>query len=480
MDTTDNSNKHRRYNICMVSDFCYPGFGGVESHLMSLCMGLLKLGHHVIIITKSFGDRHGVRYMTNGVKIYYLPVLTIDTASGKATLPLLYGMFPIYRQIWIREQIEIVHGHQCTGGMGMEALLHARTMGLHTVFTDHSLFGFGDAAGIHINKVMEYVLSDIDHVVCVSHTSRDNLVLRANIHPYQQMSVIPHAVDTGVFKPEKKERGDGCLVKKDNSKITIAVITRLVYRKGVDLLAFVIPIICKKHPEVNFIIAGDGPKYTLLKQIIEQNRLDDRVELIGAVPHSKVRDVLRRGHIFLNTSLTEAFCMAILEASAMGLLVVSTAVGGVPEVLPEDLAILCEANTSSVVRAVDEAIERHKQIEDFPKIQWERHRKIKRMYNWDSVAKRTSAMYDKVMALDSNRSLWHRLQCVRSGGFWFGQICSLLIAAGHLYYKYLEWVQPREDIDICCKFPVEDYVTVDNPTIKPVNDIREMLNQDGE
>ncbi len=38
-----------------------------------------------------------------------------------------------------------------------------------------------------------------------------------------------------------------------------------------------------------------------------------------------------RGQVFLNASLTEAFCMAIVEAAAAGLLVVSTAVGGVPE-----------------------------------------------------------------------------------------------------------------------------------------------------
>lgn len=40
----------------------------------------------------------------------------------------------------------------------------------------------------------------------------------------------------------------------------------------------------------------------------------------------------RRGHLFLNCSLTEAFCMALVEAAAAGLLVVSTRVGGVPEV----------------------------------------------------------------------------------------------------------------------------------------------------
>jgi phosphatidylinositol N-acetylglucosaminyltransferase subunit A len=47
--------------------------------------------------------------------------------------------------------------------------------------------------------------------------------------------------------------------------------------------------------------------------------------------------VLRQGSIFLNTSLTEAFGIAILEAACAGLHVVSTRVGGVPEILPEDM-----------------------------------------------------------------------------------------------------------------------------------------------
>ena len=46
----------------------------------------------------------------------------------------------------------------------------------------------------------------------------------------------------------------------------------------------------------------------------------------------QVPAVLARGCVFLNTSLTETFCMALVEAAAAGLLVVSTRVGGVPEV----------------------------------------------------------------------------------------------------------------------------------------------------
>jgi len=44
-----------------------------------------------------------------------------------------------------------------------------------------------------------------------------------------------------------------------------------------------------------------------------------RVRLLGALDHKDVRDVLVQGHVFLNTSLTEAFCMAIVEGASCGL-----------------------------------------------------------------------------------------------------------------------------------------------------------------
>jgi len=43
-------------------------------------------------------------------------------------------------------------------------------MGIKACFTDHSLFGFADASSILTNKVLKFTLSEIDHVICVSHT----------------------------------------------------------------------------------------------------------------------------------------------------------------------------------------------------------------------------------------------------------------------------------------------------------------------
>lgn len=56
----------------MVSDFFYPNMGGVESHIFTLSICLMKLGHKVVVITHSYDGRRGVRYMTNGLKVVVL------------------------------------------------------------------------------------------------------------------------------------------------------------------------------------------------------------------------------------------------------------------------------------------------------------------------------------------------------------------------------------------------------------------------
>lgn len=96
------------------------------------------------------------------------------------------------------------------------------------------------------------------------------------------------------------------------------MVSRLVYRKGTDLLVGVIAEICQRYPEVDFLIAGDGPKRICIEEVRERNKLHSRITLLGSIQNHKVRDTLVKGHIFLNTSLTEAFCIAILEAVSCG------------------------------------------------------------------------------------------------------------------------------------------------------------------
>jgi len=407
-----------RHHICMATDFFYPNVGGVESHVYQLSQCLIARGHKVIVITHYYGDRQGIRYMTSGLKVYYLP---IKPFYNQALLPTILTSLPLVRDVLLRERITIVHGHSSFSTLAHEAMVHARLLGISTVFTDHSLFGFADASSIITNLILRCSLCSCEHVICVSHTSKENTCLRASLKP-EKVSVIPNALDATAFTPRKtvaaklsegSQRGsesNECvstnlddhdkseapfpdLTPAHGDRITVVIVSRLVYRKGTDILAGVIPVICAKYPEVDFLIGGDGPKRLAIEEIREKSGLLDRVTLLGAVDHAKVPDVLRQGQIFLNTSLTEAFCIAICEAVSCGLHVVSTKVGGIPEVLPEQLITLAEPSISSVITALESAIQRYKRGEFLSPETC--HEMIKKMYTWQDIARRTEIVYDE-------------------------------------------------------------------------------------
>ncbi|XP_066281291.1 phosphatidylinositol N-acetylglucosaminyltransferase subunit A-like [Branchiostoma lanceolatum] len=421
------------HNVCMVSDFFFPNTGGVESHIYQLSQCLLQRGHKVVIITHAYGRRTGVRYLTNNLKVYYLPLMV---AYNQCILPTLFPTLPIIRYILLREGITIVHGHSAFSALAHEAMFHACTMGINTVFTDHSLFGFADASSIITNKILKFSLADVQNVICVSHTSKENTVLRAALAPHK-VYVIPNAVDSAVFTPDPSQRR--------SDRTTVVVMSRLVYRKGIDLLAGIIPVLCASHPDVHFLIGGDGPKRILLEEVREQYQLHDRVQLLGSVSHEDVRDVLVQGDIFLNTSLTEAFCIAIVEAESCGLQVVSTRIGGVPEVLPDQLIYLAEPSVKSLLNALKNAAEDKRRGRIIsPR---ERHERISAMYTWQDVARRTETVYDATAELPSS-TLADRIHRYSHSGSGWVLFVLLLVIVNYLFWKLLEILVPRKKIEL--------------------------------
>ncbi|KAH9917322.1 transferase [Fomitopsis serialis] len=422
----------------MVCDFFHPNVGGVESHIYMLSANLIKRGHRVIVITHSHPpDRVGIRWLLPGLKVYYVPFPTI---ASSATLPNFLTFLPYLRTIVLREGVELIHAHASLSALGHEGILHAHHMGVRTVFTDHSLFGFDDAASILTNKLLEAALRNVDAAICVSHTGRENTVLRARLPP-ECVYVIPNALVADQFKPDPNA--------KKTNEVTIVVISRLAYRKGIDLLVATAPRICALFPNVKFVIGNDagadGPKMIDLLQMREKHTLQDRIEMLGSVRHSDVPDVRRAnpGSIFLNTSLTESFGIAILEAACAGLYVVATRVGGVPEILPDDMMSFANPDEDDVVRAMAEAIDIVSKGQHDPA---RAHARVKQFYDWAQIAERTERVYSNVMRTRP-RSFWVRLQRTLELGRFAGPIFTIILLVDCLFFAFLEWWIPRGTID---------------------------------
>ena len=104
-------------------------------------------------VSNTNGTYSGVRYLKSGVKVYYVPRVTIRGTN--CCYPTIFGVLKIFRIACVRENVNVVHAHQ-GGTLSHECALHAKTLQIPcVVFTDHSLFGMnGDVASIHSNKVL--------------------------------------------------------------------------------------------------------------------------------------------------------------------------------------------------------------------------------------------------------------------------------------------------------------------------------------
>lgn len=215
------SNCKKSYNILIASDFVIPARGGIETHGYQLAQSLINLGHKVVFVTNQYRfERNGVRHFDNGLKIYYLPVKPY--LNGNDSFFTWWNSIPIFRQIIIREKIDILHGHMSTSIICFQAITTAQLLGVKTVQTEHSLFNFADAASINLNKIIKWTYRDLDACIAVSAACKDNMCLRAKIDPHRVFT-IQNAVNTDLFKPSPTRT----YIKSDQDTINIVYISRL-------------------------------------------------------------------------------------------------------------------------------------------------------------------------------------------------------------------------------------------------------------
>ena len=507
MATTNLSNvtpQPLSYSICMCSDFFYPNVGGVENHIYDVALRLIERGHRVCVVTHAYGGRKGVRYMAGGLKVYYLPneIMLIGVI-----FPLVYDLLALMRDVFVRESVDVVHCHGPLSTIAHVAVNACRVLGMPTVWTDHSLFGFGDLTSVFTNKICALSLAECSHVIAVSHCAKENTCVRTNTAP-SKVSVIPNAVDSDLFTPqpelaeaatsagEKKKkhecaspahlnndhvgRGarpitspifssaeDGCGRAGADSSVTtpttttatatttlpwltVVIVSRLVYRKGTDLMEATIPLVCSRLPWVRFVVAGDGPNRIALEEMRERHRLHARVDMLGAVPHRGVPGVLARGKVFLNCSLTDAFCMAVVEAASMGLFVASTAVGGIPEVMPNDMMALCPPEADALADKVVELCLEARALgpEGFASRAYTNHARLRAMYNWTTVAAKTERVYTRVLASPVPDLAAQIRSTLRLGPFSGPFFAGIALAGANLGLRLIEWLSPRANVEL--------------------------------
>jgi len=150
-------------------------------------------------------------------------------------------------------------------------------------------------------------------------------------------TVVPNILDIGRF-PYKERNGV-------TSKLLIVKHLEDVYNVEMGIRAF--KQVKESFPDAELRIVGSGSLEKELKVLVEGLGLKDSIIFLGSVDHQRINKVYGESDIFLNCSRAESFGMVILEAMASGLPVVSTNVGGIPDIVKDGVTgFLVESDDS--------------------------------------------------------------------------------------------------------------------------------------
>jgi glycosyltransferase involved in cell wall biosynthesis len=115
----------------------------------------------------------------------------------------------------------------------------------------------------------------------------------------------------------------------------IGTLAQLYPYKGLDWFIRAMPLILERYPLTTFLLAGGGPLEQELKQLATELDVMRSIRFLGT--RSDILTVLEALDVYVQSSLIEAFPIAILEAAGMGLPVVASAVGGIPEAVEDGI-----------------------------------------------------------------------------------------------------------------------------------------------
>ncbi|MBI3762495.1 MAG: glycosyltransferase [Chloroflexi bacterium] len=150
-----------------------------------------------------------------------------------------------------------------------------------------------------------------------------------------RLTLAPLGVDTGMFKDEGGRITDEVFRLPPSSVILLNVASLIPVKDQAALLrAF-----AQVRPDfagARLAIAGEGESHSALQTLAEELEIGDRVNFFGDVPHEALPEIYRSAAFCVQSSRHEAQGMAVLEAAACGVPTVGTAVGILPELMPDE------------------------------------------------------------------------------------------------------------------------------------------------
>lgn len=315
------------------------GVGGVGQHVRTLADRLWSRGYSVEVISSS-----------------NTPIMNVKGLMNPS-----FALTSLFKSIGRR--CRVVHAHSIPSTPAMKAVnAETKVLTLHGFYSEQVTLLHGGLLGGIVSWFEKKALRWADVVTAVSRTSAD---------AYRRMGYdvryIPNAVDLASLPR------DGLKL----SSPQVVFVGRLSPEKGLDTLIEAASI----ARDLNFLIVGGGPYGTTIKA---KSAGLTNVRLMGAVSHEDALRYIAGSDVVVLPSYVEGLSTVILEAMAMHVPVVATAVGGNNELIEDGVTGLLvrpgdpEGLAEAMTRLVND-------VELSRRMACEAYKRVSEEYSWDRV-----------------------------------------------------------------------------------------------
>jgi N-acetyl-alpha-D-glucosaminyl L-malate synthase BshA len=302
---------------------CYPTYGGSGVVAAELGKALAERGHSIHFISYALPLRliafkgniayHEVEMTT--YPLFEFPLYTLALASKMV-------------EVAQYEKLDLLHCHyaipHATSAYLAKQMLAPSDIRVVTTLhgTDITLVGLEPS----FLPVMKFSIEQSDGVTAVSRFLKEKTLTNYGIE--KDIEVIPNFIDTNVYrKIESDEVKKVCAP--ENEKILVHTSNFRPVKRVPDVIR--IFALVRKEVKAKLLLVGDGPERSACEHLCRELGIQDSVKFLGK--QIEIIDILSAADLFLMPSQSESFGLSALEAMACEVPVISSSVGGLPELV---------------------------------------------------------------------------------------------------------------------------------------------------
>lgn len=312
--------------VLLVTNDFPPRRGGIQSYLVDLVSRLAAAGEHTLTVyAPQWKDADAFDARTAGYHVVRHPgTLMLPGPGVDARMRRLIGEHDI-DTVWFG----------AAAPLGLLAA-RARQAGAKRVLASTHGHEVGWSMLPGARSVLRRIGDDSDVVTYVSSYTRGRFA--SAFGPKAALEHLPPGVDTERFRPDPASRSEMRARYGLGERPTVVCLSRLVPRKGQDMLIRALPAIRRRVDGAALVIAGGGPYSDTLRGLAEQSGVTEHVTFTGGVPSAELPAYHAMADVFAMPCRTrgagldvEGLGIVFLEASATGVPVVAGSSGGAPE-----------------------------------------------------------------------------------------------------------------------------------------------------